>query len=558
MRFGKCSGLFAAAALALVWSVPAGAADIKIPGKIGMVKPGLFKIVAKPVGAFTIPAGTGPDDPTTGEISDVNVFDTDGSGILFDNLTGGTWDALGGDPMAPSGYKYKNTAAPVGGDVKIIIFKPAVIKILAKGTGSLAAPLGGNLAVELITGSEKRCADFGGTEIKNTSALYKHKDAPAPAVCATALPPCCGTPSATHINFTNNSTAGDCGDIINAAGATVANINCAGLYTGGGGNSVPLPYNIPDLNSSITKVTACAADVVTVGGATSTETGGNNRNCTAAGCLFGAPLAVPNPNSTPTSVCVLNEISTGVSGTVNCATGATTLSAPLSSEIFLTGDKEVGASIQPCPRCVAGMCTTGANAGGTCTAGTTALTPSYPTSHDCPPDNSNSIGSLPISFSLSTGTVLWTGTAAGNDTNSTASSQTRVLSGFCKDVALPGGTGSFDSDGDPMNGNTFKQCWENGMAVGTPCAEVGANSAESCEQRTQGAFGPNGGGNRTIRAIGNSMGITGGPAAAALVSVFSIPPTFDATIDSAGDLPGPGAVAIPGIAQTCTTGNPCP
>jgi len=54
------------------------------------------------------------------------------------------------------------------------------------------------------------------------------------------------------------------------------------------------------------------------------------------------------------------------------------------------------------------------------------------------------------------------------------------------------------------------------------------------------------------------MSILGGPAAGALVSVFSIPPTFDATIDSAGDLPGPGAVALPGTAQSCAVANPCP
>jgi hypothetical protein len=33
------------------------------------------------------------------------------------------------------------------------------------------------------------------------------------------------------------------------------------------------------------------------------------------------------------------------------------------------------------------------------------------------------------------------------------------------------------------------------------------------------------------------------------VSVFCIPPTFDATVDNAGDLPGPGAVALEGEAQ---------
>ena len=95
------------------------------------------------------------------------------------------------------------------------------------------------------------------------------------------------------------------------------------------------------------------------------------------------------------------------------------------------------------------------------------------------------------------------------------------------------------------------------MAFGPACG-TGGDSFESCEQRTQGAFGPNGGGNRTIVAIGNAMSILGGPAFGTLVSIFSIPPTFDATIDPAGDLPGPGAVAIPGTAQLCSSANPCP
>ena len=92
------------------------------------------------------------------------------------------------------------------------------------------------------------------------------------------------------------------------------------------------------------------------------------------------------------------------------------------------------------------------------------------------------------------------------------------------------------------------------MAVGAACSEA-LNGAESCEQRTQGAFGPNAASNRTIKAIGNSMSILGGPAGGTLVSVFSIPPTFDATIDSAGDLPGPGAVSIVGTATLCSALN---
>jgi len=248
----------------------------------------------------------------------------------------------------------------------------------------------------------------------------------------------------------------------------------------------------------------------------------------------------------------MNEIATAPTGTVDCSTGATSINLPLSSEIFLTGDKDAGTGgIQPCPRCLAGSCAGGPNNGMLCIAGTTTLggNPGYPTSNDCPPDNSDSIGTLPIAFTLSSGIVTWTGTVATNDSGSTASSQTRVYSGFCRDVALPGGTGSFDASGSP--GNQFKQCWENGMAVGTPCSEAD-NGAETCEQRTQGAFGPNSANTRTITANGSASGILGGSGLATLVSIFSIPPTFDATIDGAGNLPGPGVVSPPGTATLCS------
>ena len=61
-----------------------------------------------------------------------------------------------------------------------------------------------------------------------------------------------------------------------------------------------------------------------------------------------------------------------------------------------------------------------------------------------------------------------------------------------------------------------------------------------------------------IPAIGNAMSILGGAAPATLVSLFSVAPTFDATVDAAGDLPGPGAVSLPGTATLSPTANPCP
>jgi hypothetical protein len=362
---------------------------------------------------------------------------------------------------------------------------------------------------------------------------------------------CCA--GASFINFSTIDQPGDCGDIIDSGGMVVTNVNCAGLYTGGGGNSVPLPYDLPDLGSSTTAIASCAADVATLGPTTSAETGSLN-NCTSTGCRFGAPLAVPNPGSTPTSVCVLNTLSAGASGTVDCATGTSDIAAPLSSVLFLTGDTatDPGSTIpgiQPCPLCSGTTCVGGANNGMACTPGTTNLggNPAYPTSNDCPPDPMFNIGTLPVDFQLTSGSVTWSGSTPTNDTGSTASAQNRVFSGFCRDAD---GTGAF-SGSTPA---TAQLCWQNGMAIGAACA----GTFESCEQRNNGAFGPAGGANRTIIAIGNAMSILGGSGAATLVSVFSIRPTFDATVDAAGDLPGPGAVALPGTATLCTTPNPCP
>jgi hypothetical protein len=363
------------------------------------------------------------------------------------------------------------------------------------------------------------------------------------------------------VSFLTADTPGDCGDLITAGTApTLTNLACSGLYTGGGGNSVPLPYAVPDKGFAINSITSCNGQTAALGATTSTQTG-SNLSCTAPGCLFGAPLAVPNASSTPTSVCVINSVGGTATGTLTCNTGATALALPLSSALYLAGDKiPAQAGIQPCPTCrnpgTGDVCTGGPNNGLACTPGTN-IGPgtgdlSYPTSHDCPPDASNFIGNLPVAFLLSSGTVSWTGTTATNDTGSTASSQTRVFSGYCRDVALPGGTGSFDVS--PTTGGQFQQCWENGMAVNTACSEA-LNSAESCEQRTTGAFGPNGGANRTITVIGNSMSLLGGPSVGTLVSIFSIPPTFDATIDGAGDLPAPGAVSLVGTATLCSALN---
>src|SRR6185436_9072452 len=111
------------------------------------------------------------------------------------------------------------------------------------------------------------------------------------------------------------------------------------------------------------------------------------------------------------------------------------------------------------------------------------------------------------------------------DTGATVGTQNRTFSGYCRDADE---TGHF---GEPA-----RLCWENGMAVGPPCSGV----FETCEQRSNGAFGPNGGANRTITVSGSAMSLLGAPAATTLVGIFSVPPSFDPTVDASGDLPGPG------------------
>lgn len=389
--------------------------------------------------------------------------------------------------------------------------------------------------------------------------LPREGDCPPQGTTTTTIPgggACCGLPedpmtTASFLGFATTAGTGTCGAFLSNTGSNP--INCGGLYFGGGGNAVPLPVSVPDQGNAVSKITSCSGSSATVGAATSVETG-NLRTCTDSGCLFGAPLSVPNPGSTPTSTCVLNQISGGVSGTVDCTTGASTLSAPLSSIIYLTGDTATDptssiAGIQPCPLCSGGTCIGGPNGGAACVAGTTTLNAAYPTSHDCPPDPMFDIGTLPVAFSLSTGTVSWTGTLATNDNDGTATPiMPRVFSGFCRDGD---GTGAFLG----TTAATAQKCWENGMAVGAACVQP----FETCQQRSQGAFGPSGGANSTITVVGVASGnLSAGPGSGTLASVFGIPPTFNSTVDAAGDLPGPGAVALPGTARLCANAMTCP
>jgi hypothetical protein len=439
------------------------------------------------------------------------------------------------------------------------------------------------------------------------------------------------TPGTTRLTFETTVATGNCGVLrnfrcSNDANATCAidadcgaantcveqiglglplDLECGGLYTGGGGNSVPLPFPVPDMGRSSTLVTAynSGTGVLTLGAATQAQVGMRHctegRECSGSGavcvidadcpaaqtcdtqCVFGPPLPIPNAMTPPTSVCAVNDVDLDASGTAECDGGASTVNTPLRSNVYLSGDLFTMTTppnipgVQPCPLCDR-LCVGGTNANfpcnvngdcnsGNCNTQTTCLggpnngldcTPAtsdsatlgdnqnaYPTSHDCPPEPSlsitDSIGGLPIAFSLTSGTIQRNaedlGLGAGGN---------RVFSGFCRD-SFGEGSGCFEGD-------TNVACPVAGDLNGVPCNSDADCSApyESCAQRTAGGFSR--AASTQINLFGQTDGGCLGDGAthtADLVSVFDIPPTFDAVVDAAGDLPGPGAAMIRGEAQ---------
>jgi len=83
--------------------------------------------------------------------------------------------------------------------------------------------------------------------------------------------------------------------------------------------------------------------------------------------------------------------------------------------------------------------------------------------------------------------------------------------------------------------------------LGTTGASASNASGIFCtDQGTAGCFGS--GACRTINETGSSGGtlLTNVPANATLASVFCIPATGNGLVDASANLPGPGAIALPG------------
>ena len=261
----------------------------------------------------------------------------------------------------------------------------------------------------------------------------------------------------------------------------------------------------------------------------------------------------------------------GDCGAGTCETGACVGGANIGKGCITDADcpgSTCKTFIQVCPVCNPGTntCNGGPNNGLACTPQSLNPNGDYPTSHECPPPSSLAIGSLGIAFLLDTGTLTNT---AIDVPGGPGVGQANVFCGYCKNgttnqFARKCGGVSSGSDCTCTVGTACTPSCAPGPGTTTgACLPVTCNPAngntdctaaighQQCGQRTSGAF-TNTAVARTIVETGASAtGVTvgGAPVASTLVSIFCIPPSYNLLVDSAGDLPGPGAVALFGNAQ---------
>jgi hypothetical protein len=395
-------------------------------------------------------------------------------------------------------------------------------------------------------------------------------------------PDCCAN---TRLGFTTTLGSGVCGAVdpgvcsgtndpgipcttdLDCTGTDVClgDLACGGLYVGGGAVQATLPSVVPDGTQSITKVVNCSPQttVFYITATTPAETG-SIRTCTAggvanpdypacvagdshglpcrsnadcafpgtctgtqSGCLFGAPQPIANGSDPASSFCVVNRIDADAAGRATCA-GYGFTNLVLGADVYLTGDVDGNApnGVQPCPVCEAGSCVGGPRNGMACVAAGTDLGAAYPTSHDCPPPPAAFIGTLAVPLTLATGG----GSLTAADTDGPAG-QANVFCGFCR---RPGAPNDFESPP--------RRCTSNDGCTASPFT--------LCQQRSPGAFRL--GMASYVSAFGRAPDacLTDGmPHAMTLGAAFCVPPSDNPLVDGALDLPGPGAVSLPGTAQ---------
>jgi hypothetical protein len=177
--------------LALALVAPAGAADIPMAGRKLAVKTEPASATRRLVFSSGRDSSIviGSDPTVSGATLFVVGLDCDGSDCAAYGSSGpihlpaASWVGLG-NPSGSKGFRYKDRDATAGG-VRKVILKPGKLVIKAKGPSWPWLPAGGEdgVALTLKSGSDRYCAEFGGTEKKNAAGHLVYKLADAPASC---------------------------------------------------------------------------------------------------------------------------------------------------------------------------------------------------------------------------------------------------------------------------------------------------------------------------------------------------------------------------------------
>lgn len=171
-------------AVAALWVAPATtqATDQLAPGKIFLMKPGkLAKVILKPIppAVFLLPAI--PNNPI---IKPWGIWWRWFFFWIHITFPPVQWKGLG-NPAGSKGYKYKG-AGTMSDPCKVVLIKPKIIKAVCKGdvlNPDPPHPTSVPIQIGATDLSDRYCAEFGGTDVKNDSSGLKRKDAPAPIIC---------------------------------------------------------------------------------------------------------------------------------------------------------------------------------------------------------------------------------------------------------------------------------------------------------------------------------------------------------------------------------------
>jgi hypothetical protein len=318
------------------------------------------------------------------------------------------------------------------------------------------------------------------------------------------------------LEFATSTPGGVCGDTRDGSNAVLKNLTCGGLNLGGGLAGVPKGPT-PDGSTSLFAL-SCAGGGACVPGCVGgicnvSQTSpapapmSSDPDCTTTGCFFGTPLPIPNPGLPSLSTCVMNTWSAPASGTLDLTSGASSTNVALNSDVYLTGNVT-----QPCPKCVpvapppfTGTCNRGMNLGLACVS-----TSSTGYTRDCP-----------------------TGGSSGANTCGPAHNQP------C--TCLPGGGFCLDGSHVGVIGISLSP-----LETGTRSLAADQFGLFCPNQINPGCFGSGTCVTITENGVAGGHPVSISPAAATLASVFCVPSTGNGSIDAVADLPGPGAISLPG------------